>query len=488
MVRGSTLMLLLQLGERSIGLVSLGLLTRLLTPSDFGLVALATATAGMLTSALATNFASAIISLPVADRADYDTAWTLNAARGALLALLLCAASAALSLSGRGGAVPQVLLALSLLPLLDGLRNVGMTAYRRRLEFFPIVTVQLTSRLVGSIGAVLVAYYTASHWALVTGTALVSVAALAGSYLASPHRPRIEFGRWRKLWDFSGWLAGSNLVSSVSTRADVFFVNHYLGLGLAGIYNMGNEIGSMFHGQVVAPLLESLFPGLARLAETRREHLRAFGKAREVLVGVCLPVGVGVGLVSDAFGRALLGPKWQAAGPVIAIVSLGYTVHLLTIGMDEALQSLRRTRPIFARQTMAAVVRLTLVFAGISLAGLVGLLLARLIAALTMATINSRLLCRELGIRGRDLITPHARPILATASMALALVLWQMSDTRHAIPGPVGVLAADVALGASVFSVILLALWHLWRRPDGFEREAWGLVMSRLTRRGGTNE
>jgi hypothetical protein len=137
---------------------------------------------------------------------------------------------------------------------------------------------------------------------------------------------------------------------------------------------------------------------------------------------------------------------------------------------------------------MAAVVRLALVFGGISLAGLVGLLVARLSAALIMVTINSRLLCRELGIKGRDLMTPHARPILATASMALALVLWQTSNTRRAIPGSVGVLAADVALGASVFSVTLLALWHLWRRPHGFEREVWRLVTSRFTRRERANE
>ncbi len=234
-------MLLLQFGERALGLVSLGLLTRLLTPSDFGLVALASATSGMVTSALATNFSTAVISLPEPERSDYDTAWTLNAAQGSLLALAICCTSLATLLWGSLGQVPQILLGLSILPLLDGLRNIGMAVFRKRLQFFPIMFVALTSELLGTLGAVTVAFLTRSYWALVAGPVLLSAANLVGTFVASAYRPRVSLSSWRKLWRFSGWLAGGNLVGTVSSRADIFFVNHYLGLSMAGIYNMGKQ-------------------------------------------------------------------------------------------------------------------------------------------------------------------------------------------------------------------------------------------------------
>jgi len=192
MIRGSSLMLLLQFGERLLGLVSLGLLTRLLTPSDFGLVALAAATSGMVTSALATNFSTSVISLPEPERSDYDTAWTLNAVQGSLLALALSCTSLATLLWGNLGQVPKVLLGLSIPPMLDGLRNIGMAAFRKRLQFFPIICVALTSELLGTLGAVTVAYLTRSYWALVTGPVLLSAAGLVGTFVASAYRPRFN--------------------------------------------------------------------------------------------------------------------------------------------------------------------------------------------------------------------------------------------------------------------------------------------------------
>jgi O-antigen/teichoic acid export membrane protein len=482
MIRGSSLMLLLQLGERAVGLVSLGLLTRLLTPSDFGLVALATAVSGMLTSAIATNFSAGVISLQRAERSDYDTAWTLNAARGAMLALLVCSAALVARQTATPDRVSTILLALAVVPLLDGLRNVGLTAMQKQLRFEPTVWVGLSARLVGSGGAVLIAYLTSSYWALVVGPVLVAAAGLIGSFVASDYRPRLDLRRWRILWGFSGWLAGSNLLGSVANRADVFFVNHYLGLGVAGIYNMGNDIGQMFYGQVVLPLLASLFPGLSRLAHAREAHVRAFRRAREVLIGICLPIGVGIGLVAGGFVKVAFGPKFELAGPVIAMVSLSFTIQLVTIGMDETLQSIQRTRPIFVRQAISAVVRFGLMVAGITLGGLMGLLLGRVVGAVLLTVMNARLLTRELHVPTSELLLPHARPILATAMMAVGSLCWQLSPLRHALVWPALTLASDIAIGAAIFSAALLGMWHASKRPDGFEREAWNLLSSQLSR------
>jgi O-antigen/teichoic acid export membrane protein len=484
MIRGSSLMLLLQLGERVIGVASLSLLTRLLTPSDFGLVALATAASGMLTAAIATNFSAGVISLRNPDRSDYDTAWTLNAARGVALALLLCMASLLASRMDVPRGVPPLLAVLAITPLLDGFRNVGMAAFQKNLHFAPIVWVGLTARLVGSVTAVVVAVISSSHWALVSGPLVVSVVALLGSFVASAYRPRLDTRSLRKLWAFSGWLAGSNFVGAISNRADVFFVNRFIGLGVAGIYNMGNDIGQMFHGHVMVPLLASLFPGLARLADVREAHLRAFRKAREVLVGVCLPIGIGVALVAHSFVNAMFGKGFELAGPVIAMVSLAFTIHVVTMGMDEILLSIGRTRPIFVRQSVSAVVRLGLMVAGVLLGGIVGLLIGRVAASVVVTLLNARLLCRELSMSVRELVVPHARAIFAASAMAAGSLLWQLSPLRATIGSPFVGLASDVAVGALVFAVSLLGLWLASQRPDGFEREAWNLMSSAMVRGG----
>ncbi len=183
--------------------------------------------------------------------------------------------------------------------------------------------------------------------------------------------------------------------------------------------------------------------------------------------------------------RTVLGPKWELAAPIIAIFSLAFQVHLVTIGMDDALLSIQRTRPIFARQTIAAIVRLGLVFGGLYFGGLVGLLIGRFASAVIMASINTRLLCRELGLSARDLVMPHARTIVATAAMAGVSFIWHSSPARQGISAPVLALAADVLLGALVFSIMLVVLWYASKRPDGFEREVWTLVTDRFSPQSG---
>jgi hypothetical protein len=98
-----------------------------------------------------------------------------------------------------------------------------------------------------------------------------------------------------------------------------------------------------------------------------------------------------------------------------------------------------------------------------------------------MATLNTRLLCRELSLPARELVMPHARTIVATAAMAGVSFVWHSSPARQGISTPVLALAMDVLLGALVFSIVLVALWYASKRPDGFEREVWTLVTSRFS-------
>src|SRR5258708_3471666 len=90
---GVAWMVVFKLLDRSIGIVSVVILARLLVPADFGLVAMATATIAVIELLSAFNFDMALIQRQEATRAHYDTAWTLNVAMAAGCALLVAAAA-----------------------------------------------------------------------------------------------------------------------------------------------------------------------------------------------------------------------------------------------------------------------------------------------------------------------------------------------------------------------------------------------------------
>ena len=85
-------MVVSKLLDRSIGIVSVVILARLLVPADFGLVAMATAIIAIVELLSAFNFDMALIQSQQATQAHYDTAWTLNVVMAAACALLVAVA------------------------------------------------------------------------------------------------------------------------------------------------------------------------------------------------------------------------------------------------------------------------------------------------------------------------------------------------------------------------------------------------------------
>src|SRR4051812_44712967 len=93
MARGAVWMVAFKLIDRSIGFVSTLILARLLTPDNFGVVAMATSFTSVLEMIGAFGFDMALIQRKDATRAHYDTAWTFSVLFGTGLALLMVALS-----------------------------------------------------------------------------------------------------------------------------------------------------------------------------------------------------------------------------------------------------------------------------------------------------------------------------------------------------------------------------------------------------------
>ena len=87
--KGAAWMMGFKLLDKSVGLISTLVLARVLTPADFGLVAMATAVVALLELMGAFGFESALIQRQNTERSHYDTAWTFNVIFGAAISIML---------------------------------------------------------------------------------------------------------------------------------------------------------------------------------------------------------------------------------------------------------------------------------------------------------------------------------------------------------------------------------------------------------------
>ena len=103
-----------RIAMKALGIISIAILARLLTPADFGLVATATAFVGVIQVLSEFSLDVALIRDQKADRAEYDTVWTLTIIRGASTCVILIAAAWPIADFFGDDRLQLILLALSL--------------------------------------------------------------------------------------------------------------------------------------------------------------------------------------------------------------------------------------------------------------------------------------------------------------------------------------------------------------------------------------
>jgi hypothetical protein len=184
-----------------IALAGMLVLARLLTPEDFGLVAIATILFAIINSVTELSSAAALIQHKDPQREDYDTAWTLNVLRALLVSVALCiSAYPAAAIYGDDRLI-AIMYVLGAVALLGGLANPRLVEFRRRLSFHQEIFIELATRTVGFVVGATIAYVFRSYWALVIASLAAQVAGLALSYALIPFMPRPSLTHWRSQRD-----------------------------------------------------------------------------------------------------------------------------------------------------------------------------------------------------------------------------------------------------------------------------------------------
>ncbi len=135
LMSGSVWMIAMRWSMRLLGLVSTAILARLLTPEDFGLVAMSAFAVGFIEVFSQLGVELVLIRHPNPQRRHYDTAWTFNLLTGLILGGLMVLVAPLAAAYFEEPRVEQVLWVLAAAPLVKGAVNIGIVDFRRDLRF-----------------------------------------------------------------------------------------------------------------------------------------------------------------------------------------------------------------------------------------------------------------------------------------------------------------------------------------------------------------
>ncbi|MBO1752657.1 lipopolysaccharide biosynthesis protein [Actinotalea sp. BY-33] len=316
MVRGSTL----------VGFVILG---RLLSPEEFGIVALAMVFITLLTVVTDSGLTAYLVQRRTLDRAVTSTAFYVSAAVGLILSPALAFAAPALADLFDVPALGQVLPALAVALLIASLSNVPAGLLQRELRFKELAVRQVLATGLSVVVAIGLAFAGAGVWALVGQTLVRGVVSFVVLWWTSDFRPAWTFSRaaGREMLGFGSKTMLVRIFRHSRDEGESLLIGVLLGTTVLGLWtvalrlvNVIMDLGAAVFGRVAHPVFAKLRDDSPRLG-------RALGNSMAIGGLVLVPSLVVLAMTSDVVVPAVFGEQWVPATGVAAILAfraIGY--------------------------------------------------------------------------------------------------------------------------------------------------------------------
>lgn len=326
------------------------LLTRLLVPEMFGVVAIATVLLVGLSMFSDIGLGQVIIRSHRGEETDFNnTVWTVQVLRGALLWLLGLMVSLALTVGAGVGLVgstsvyadsslPGVIAILSATALIDGFASTKGAQSRRNVQLAKITQIDIAAQLTGLLCMFAWIYFERSIWALVFGAIGGSLAKTSLTHLwldGDGNRLRWNSSAFREIFDFGKWIFLSSILGFLVSNADRLLLGGFVSARTLGIYSIAFTLASALD-LIVSKLINAVaFPAFSEIVRERPEKLRqVYYKVFGIIAAACF-FGSGVVIVwGQDLVNLLYDVRYSDAGWMLQILIFG----ALTVPYQVAIQ------------------------------------------------------------------------------------------------------------------------------------------------------
>jgi len=468
--KGTGWMMIFKLLDRSVGLVSTLILARLLTPADFGLVAMAMAVVALTQLMSAFGFDSALIQRQDARKEHFDTAWTFNVIFGAVIAATLVVLAVPVANFYSDQRLMAVLLVLAAGAAVGGFENVGVVAFRKELDFRSEFRFLIFKRLANFLVTVVLAFSLRSYWALVVGVVTGRLLSVWISYRIHPFRPQLSLAARTDLMHFSKWIFLSNFIGFLGGKSTDFILGRTVGAHGLGVYTIAYEIATMPSTELIAPLNRAVFPAYAQLAAEPSQLRELFLKIFGIICLIGVPICGGLFAVADAAVRVVLGEQWLDTVPLIRMFALCGLVGALQSNMYLVIVAMGRPQANTVLSAYILVITLPIIIWASLEHGVLGVAYALLFQAVTSITGITLVFKQNTHIQLGSLWKVLWRPVICSTLMVLFLHWFDnVLVTSHPSVFQWARLMAECLVGSLFYIVSMWILWLVLGSPAGAE-------------------
>lgn len=321
-IKGGGVTILVQIVLLFVQIVTTSLLAHILSPADFGLVALAAAFTSFIVIFKDLGLSMATIQREKLTHNQVSNLFWVNIGVSFVLALIVVAISPLLAIFYENDKLAGILMVSGLSLIIGGFTVQHQALIRREMRFEVLALIDVGSRILGSTISILWAYYTKSYWSLVFMPIMSAFLYCIGVWLACNWQPSrfIRNSGTMELIHFGKNMTHYGIVNYFARNADSLIIGKVASAADLGLYNRCYSLMLLPIGQLVAPLTGVFVSSLSRLQNDSIKFEKYYSQIVKILSIVSFAIVSTMLVLSDEIIEIFLGPQWEDAKKIFFVL------------------------------------------------------------------------------------------------------------------------------------------------------------------------
>ncbi len=299
-------------------------LARLLSPSDYGIIALPTIFLAIAQCFIDSGFSSALIRKPELSEEDLSTAFYFNICVGIFFYVVLFLCAPLIADFYNVPILKDILRVTALSTLFGPLQSVHFAQFSRRMDFKNPAKISLSCKFTTGVVGIILAFKGFGVWALVFQGVAGSLLSLTMVWTLSPWRPRAGWSNesFHYLFGFGGKLLGSSILDVLYNNIIPVTLGKFYSPIVLGIFNRGYGYAALPYNQITGMLSPIFFPMFSKLQNDKDELFNYFRKVLRLLIFILAPMQLLICALAKPLVIFMITDKWSECIIVMQLMSI----------------------------------------------------------------------------------------------------------------------------------------------------------------------
>lgn len=413
------------MGKFSVQLIGFGttiLLTRMISPAEFGIMGMAMAIIVIAHLFLDLGFNRAIIQQPEISAEQYSTIFYLNVFIAMLLTAICYALAYPLSVFYKEPLIRPVFQTLSVAFLINGLNLVPAAILYKQLKFKLNSILNIVSSISGGIVGIVLALNGYGIWSLVAQSIITSTLLLITNFIYAKWFPIRAFNivSIKHLWTYGSKMFASGLLDSVYVRLDIFIIGKIFSTSTLGFYTRAQSMDNLIRQLSVNSIMGAMFPYIASQQNNRPLLCDLYRRYLHIICFVSIALSGMLFLTATPIFDILFTPSWRYSAELFQLMSIVGFAWPVSSLMCNIIAGVGNAKAFLRLEVYKKLLFLPVYLFGF-VVGIKGFLYCFIVASFIGVTLNAFFLSKELSISVVGQLKILASYLLA-GTLATALI------------------------------------------------------------------